>query len=96
MDFAREFMTKLDGKVSEEDMQIILRELEVFSGDYDIQKKGNRNCRVSGTGTAGMLQSVSDLQKDRGAEQGDVKNLRPVSAGFSADCQEADQRDHSQ
>lgn len=39
MDFAREFMTKLDGKVSEEDMRIILRELEVFSGDYDIQKK---------------------------------------------------------
>lgn len=39
MDFAREFMAKLDGKVSEEDMRIILRELEVFSGNYDIQKK---------------------------------------------------------
>ena len=25
MDFAREFMAKLDGKVSEEDMRIILR-----------------------------------------------------------------------
>lgn len=39
MDFAKEFMTKLDGKVSEEDMLIILRELEVFQSDYDISRK---------------------------------------------------------
>src|SRR5699024_6081099 len=32
-------MTKLDGKVSEEDMLIILRELEVFQTDYDISRK---------------------------------------------------------
>lgn len=38
MDFAKEFMTKLDGKVSEEDMVIILRELEVFQTDYDISR----------------------------------------------------------
>lgn len=29
MDFAREFMAKLDGKVSEEDMRIILRERQI-------------------------------------------------------------------
>lgn len=39
MDFAKEFMTKLDGKVSEEDMRIILQELEVFQTDYDISRK---------------------------------------------------------
>lgn len=39
MDFAKEFMTKIDGKVSEEDMRIILQELEVFQTDYDISRK---------------------------------------------------------
>lgn len=37
--FAKEFMTKLDGKISEEQMKIILRELEVFAGNYDISRK---------------------------------------------------------
>ena len=69
MDFAREFMTKLDGKVSEEDMRIILRELEVFSGDYDI-------------GAAGMLQSVSYIQKNRGIEQRNAQDIRSLLAGF--------------
>lgn len=37
--FAKEFVTQLNGKVSDEDMATILRELEMFSGDYDIRKK---------------------------------------------------------
>lgn len=37
--FAREFMTKLDGKISESDMATILQELQVFASGYDIQKK---------------------------------------------------------
>ena len=37
--FAKEFMTHLNGKVSDDELEVILRELEVFSGNYDIQKK---------------------------------------------------------
>lgn len=37
--FAKEFMAKLDGKISDDEMKIILRELEVFAGNYDISKK---------------------------------------------------------
>lgn len=37
--FANEFITRLDGKISEEEMQLILQELQMFSNDYDIQKK---------------------------------------------------------
>lgn len=37
--FAKEFMTHLNGKVSDDELAVILRELEVFSGTYDIQKK---------------------------------------------------------
>lgn len=37
--FAKEFMTHLNGKVSDDELAVILRELEVFSGNYDIQKK---------------------------------------------------------
>lgn len=37
--FAREFMVKLDGKISESDMATILQELQMFASGYDIQKK---------------------------------------------------------
>lgn len=37
--FANEFIARLDGKVSEDEMQLILQELQMFSNDYDIQKK---------------------------------------------------------
>lgn len=37
--FANEFIIRLDGKVSEDEMQLILQELQMFSNDYDIQKK---------------------------------------------------------
>lgn len=37
--FAKEFMVKLDGKISESDMATILQELQVFTSGYDIQKK---------------------------------------------------------
>lgn len=37
--FAKEFMTHLNGKVSDDELEVILRELEVFSVDYDITKK---------------------------------------------------------
>lgn len=37
--FANEFITRLDGKILEEEMQLILQELQMFSNDYDIQKK---------------------------------------------------------
>ena len=37
--FAKEFMVKLDGKISESDMATILQELQVFASNYDIQKK---------------------------------------------------------
>lgn len=56
--FAKEFMTHLNGKVSDDELAVILRELEVFSGNYDIQKKetalieytpqGNDSSRVTG------------------------------------------------
>ena len=37
--FAKEFMVKLDGKISEGDMATILQELQMFASGYDIQKK---------------------------------------------------------
>lgn len=37
--FAKEFMAQLNGKVSDDELEVILRELEVFSVNYDIQKK---------------------------------------------------------
>lgn len=37
--FAKEFMVKLDGKFSENDMAVILQELQMFANDYDIYKK---------------------------------------------------------
>lgn len=37
--FAKEFMVKLDGKISESDMATILQELQIFASGYDIQKK---------------------------------------------------------
>lgn len=37
--FAKEFLTRLDGKIPEEEMKTILQELQVFASGYDIQKK---------------------------------------------------------
>lgn len=37
--FAKEFLTRLDGKIPEEEMRTILQELQVFASGYDIQKK---------------------------------------------------------
>lgn len=37
--FAKDFMVRLDGKVSNEDMVTILQELQMFTSNYDIQKK---------------------------------------------------------
>jgi integrase/recombinase XerD len=37
--FANEFMTKLDGKLSPEQMKTVLMELEMFSAEYNIEKK---------------------------------------------------------
>lgn len=37
--FASEFMTKLDGKLSPEQMRTVLAELEMFSANFDIEKK---------------------------------------------------------
>ena len=37
--FAKEFMVKLDGKISESDMATILQELQMFASGYDIRKK---------------------------------------------------------
>ena len=37
--FAKEFMTRLNGKVSDDELEVILRELEMFSADYEINKK---------------------------------------------------------
>lgn len=34
--FAKEFMTHLNGKVSDDELAVILRELEVFSGNYTL------------------------------------------------------------
>lgn len=38
-DFAQEFLTRLDGKVSNEIMKMVLKELRMFTSEYDIQKK---------------------------------------------------------
>ena len=37
--FASEFMTKLDGKLTPEQMKTVLMELEMFSANFDIEKK---------------------------------------------------------
>ena len=37
--FAKEFMTHLNGKVSDDELAVILRELEVFSGNYTLMQK---------------------------------------------------------
>lgn len=34
--FVKEFMTHLNGKVSDDELAVILRELEVFSGNYTL------------------------------------------------------------
>ena len=38
-DFATEFITKLNGKLTPEQMKVVLNELEIFSDDYNIEKK---------------------------------------------------------
>ena len=37
--FAKEFVTKLDGKVSDEELRLILQELEIFIGDFEIKRR---------------------------------------------------------
>lgn len=37
--FAKEFVAKLDGKISDEELRLILQELEVFIRDFDIKRK---------------------------------------------------------
>lgn len=37
--FASEFMAKLDGKIPVDEMETVLRELQMFTNDYDIHKK---------------------------------------------------------
>ena len=37
--FATEFMAKLDGKLTPEQMKTVLMELEMFSANFDIEKK---------------------------------------------------------
>ena len=37
--FAREFMTKLDGKIPNEIMRIVLNELEMFCSKFEIHRK---------------------------------------------------------
>lgn len=39
MDFAKEFLAKLDGKINDNDLATVLRELESFASNYDIEKK---------------------------------------------------------
>ncbi|UVX69333.1 MAG: hypothetical protein [Bacteriophage sp.] len=34
-DFATEFITKLNGKLTPEQMKVVLNELEIFSDDYN-------------------------------------------------------------
>ena len=38
-DFAQEFLTKIDGKISEKDMRTVLKELRMFATEYDIHRK---------------------------------------------------------
>lgn len=38
-DFATEFITKLNGKLTPEQMKVVINELEIFSDDYNIEKK---------------------------------------------------------
>lgn len=61
--FATEFMTKLDGKLTPEQMKTVLMELEMFSANFDIEKKNHRNRAVSRLHT-GVLQGVSGIEKD--------------------------------
>lgn len=37
--FAKEFVAKLDGKVSDDELKLILQELEIFIGNFDISRK---------------------------------------------------------
>ena len=37
--FAKEFILKLNGKIKDDDLKIVLQELEVFSYNYDIKDK---------------------------------------------------------
>lgn len=37
--FAKEFMAQLNGKVSDDELEVILRELEMFSVNYEIRKR---------------------------------------------------------
>lgn len=37
--FAKEFVSKLDGKISDEELRLILQELEIFIGDFDIKRR---------------------------------------------------------
>lgn len=44
--FATEFMTKLDGKLTPEQMKTVLMELEMFSANFDIEKKITEIVRI--------------------------------------------------
>ena len=37
--FAKEFVVKLDGKISDDEMLTVLRELEIFAGEYEIKRR---------------------------------------------------------
>lgn len=37
--FAKEFVAKLDGKISDDEMLTVLRELEIFAGEYEIKRR---------------------------------------------------------
>lgn len=58
--FATEFMTKLDGKLTPEQMKTVLMELEMFSANFDIEKKNRAVSRLH----TGVLQGVSGIEKD--------------------------------
>ena len=45
--FANEFMTKLDGKLSPEQMKTVLMELEMFSAEYNIEKNQQRSLHMT-------------------------------------------------
>ena len=37
--FANEFVSKLDGKISDEALRTVLQELQVFASNYDINQR---------------------------------------------------------
>lgn len=46
MSFAMDFVTKLDGKLSTEELEIVCRELEVFCTQFDISQKETRIANI--------------------------------------------------